>query len=164
MPPNAPPAPKLWYDLPYAVALRDFFSEYKMRAQQNTRYIEADIFQWQPAEQFDTIFFSFWLSHVPPGRFTEFWQLVRRCLAPGGRVFFIDSRHEPTSTAVDHRLPDSDTTILRRRLNDGREFQIYKVFYDPADLTARLAELGWQFDIRQTGHYFLYGAGCLRAP
>lgn len=43
VPPNAPPAPKLWYDLPYAVALRDIFSEYKMRAQQNTRYIEADI-------------------------------------------------------------------------------------------------------------------------
>lgn len=43
VPPNAPPAPKLWYDLPYAVALRDFFSDYKMRAQQNTRYIEADI-------------------------------------------------------------------------------------------------------------------------
>ena len=27
VPPNAPPAPKLWYDLPYAVALRDFFSD-----------------------------------------------------------------------------------------------------------------------------------------
>ncbi len=43
VPPSAPPAPKLWYDLPYAVALRDFFSEYRMRAQQNTRYIESDI-------------------------------------------------------------------------------------------------------------------------
>ena len=43
VPPNAPPAPKLWYDLPYAVALRDFFSDFKMRAQQNTRYIESDI-------------------------------------------------------------------------------------------------------------------------
>lgn len=43
VPPNSPPAPKLWYDLPYAIALRDFFSDFKMRAQQNTRYIEADI-------------------------------------------------------------------------------------------------------------------------
>ena len=43
VPPSAPPGPKLWYDLPYAVALRDFFSEYKMRAQQNTRYIESDL-------------------------------------------------------------------------------------------------------------------------
>ena len=30
-------------DLPYAVALRDFFSEYKMRAQQNTKYMESDM-------------------------------------------------------------------------------------------------------------------------
>ncbi|HQM89136.1 MAG TPA: lysine 5,6-aminomutase subunit alpha, partial [Exilispira sp.] len=37
VPPTAPPAPKLWYDLPYAVALRDLFSDYKFRAQQNTR-------------------------------------------------------------------------------------------------------------------------------
>ena len=29
------------YDLPYAVALRDFFSEYKMRAQMNTKYITS---------------------------------------------------------------------------------------------------------------------------
>ena len=29
-------------DLPYAVALRDFFPEYKMRAQQNTKYMESD--------------------------------------------------------------------------------------------------------------------------
>ena len=43
VPPSAPPAPKLWYDLPYAVALRDLFSDYRMRAQQNTRYIESDL-------------------------------------------------------------------------------------------------------------------------
>lgn len=126
------------------------------------RYLEADLFQWQPAEQFDTVFFGFWLSHVPPGRFAEFWQLVRSCLVPGGRVFFVDSRHEPTSTAVDHSLPAPEATVLRRRLNDGREFQIYKIFYDPTDLTARLGELGWHFEIRQTDHYFLYGSGHLR--
>jgi D-ornithine 4,5-aminomutase subunit beta len=43
VPPTAAPAPKLWLDLPYAVALRDLFSGYRMRAQQNTRYIEADV-------------------------------------------------------------------------------------------------------------------------
>jgi SAM-dependent methyltransferase len=123
------------------------------------RYVEADLFQWRPTEQFDVVFFGFWLSHVPPERFAEFWQMVRSCLAPGGRVFLMDSRREPTSTAVDHRLPEPEATVLRRRLNDGREFQIYKIFYDPANLTGRLRELGWHFDIRQTDHYFLYGYG-----
>ncbi|MCK9226138.1 MAG: D-ornithine 4,5-aminomutase subunit OraE, partial [Candidatus Muirbacterium halophilum] len=42
VPPTAPPIPKMYYDLPYAVALREFFSDYKFRAQQNTRYMEAD--------------------------------------------------------------------------------------------------------------------------
>ncbi len=55
VPPNAPPAPKLWYDLPYAVALRDFFSDYKMRAQQNTRYIEADVEEAIRTHTIDTL-------------------------------------------------------------------------------------------------------------
>lgn len=41
VPPTASPIPTLRYDLPYAVALRDFFSEYKMRAQMNTKYITS---------------------------------------------------------------------------------------------------------------------------
>ncbi len=41
VPPTAAPAPSLKFDLPYAVALRDFFSEYRMRAQMNTKYITS---------------------------------------------------------------------------------------------------------------------------
>ncbi len=55
VPPCAPPAPKLWYDLPYAVALRDIFSEYKFRAQQNTRYIESDIEEATRTHVIDTL-------------------------------------------------------------------------------------------------------------
>ena len=41
VPPSAAPAPLLKLDLPYAVALREFFSEYKMRAQMNTKYMTS---------------------------------------------------------------------------------------------------------------------------
>lgn len=123
----------------------------------SVRYVEANIFEWAPDEAFDTVFFSFWLSHVPPERFAEFWSLISRCLAPEGRVFFIDSRHEPTSTAVDHRLPGSEAITLRRRLNDGREYQIYKVFYDRSRLESRLDALGWEANVMTTEHYFIHG-------
>lgn len=43
VPPTASPAPCLRIDLPYAVALRDLFKGYRMRAQMNTRYIESDV-------------------------------------------------------------------------------------------------------------------------
>lgn len=42
VPPDAAPAPAMRMDLPYAIALRDLFGRYKMRAQQNTRYMESE--------------------------------------------------------------------------------------------------------------------------
>ncbi len=39
VPPTAPPAPCMRIDLPYAIALREIFKGYRMRAQQNTRYM-----------------------------------------------------------------------------------------------------------------------------
>lgn len=55
VPPNSPPAPKFWFDFPYAIALRDFFREYKMRAQMNTRYIESDVLEATRTHVIDTL-------------------------------------------------------------------------------------------------------------
>ena len=43
VPPTAAPAPCLHIDLPYAVALRDLFQGFRMRAQMNTKYIESSV-------------------------------------------------------------------------------------------------------------------------
>lgn len=123
-------------------------------------YVLADLWTWRPEAHYDAVFFGFWLSHVPPERFDDFWRLVGFCLAPGGRIFFVDSLPDETSTAVDHRLP-GETATLTRRLNDGREFQIVKVFYDPLVLEERLHAIGWQVTVQNTPSYFLYGSGTL---
>ena len=60
-------------------------------------YVQADLFNWRPERNFDTVFFSFWLSHVPPERFGGFWETVKACLNPGGRVFLIDSSYTKES-------------------------------------------------------------------
>lgn len=41
VPPTSAPAPCIKIDLPYAVALRDFFEDFIFRAQMNTRYMES---------------------------------------------------------------------------------------------------------------------------
>jgi D-ornithine 4,5-aminomutase subunit beta len=55
VPPTAPPAPKLRLDLPYAVALREVFAGCRFRAQQNTRYIEADTRETTVTHVLDTL-------------------------------------------------------------------------------------------------------------
>jgi SAM-dependent methyltransferase len=123
---------------------------------ERVQYIRADLFDWIPSERFDVVFFGFWLSHVPASKFAPFWELVRTSLAPRGRVFFIDSRKDATSTALDQQLRNDDISV--RRLNDGRTFKIYKVYYDTDDLQARLNGLGWSAVVRCTDRYFIYGS------
>lgn len=123
----------------------------------SVRYEVADLFRWQPDRQYDTIFFSFWLSHVPPERLEAFWSLVRAALAPGGRVFFVDALYEETSTAKNHQLEGPDAYAVTRHLNDGQEYRIVKVFYRPEILTEQLTAWGWQARIERTPTYFYYG-------
>lgn len=130
----------------------------------SVRWIVADLFHWQPDRQYDTIFFSHWLSHVPPDRLESFWSLVRAALAPSGRVFFVDARYDETSTAKDHQLEGPDAHAVTRRLNNGKEYRIVKVFYQPAELSRQLASWGWDVQIEQTPTYFYYGIATVREP
>jgi demethylmenaquinone methyltransferase/2-methoxy-6-polyprenyl-1,4-benzoquinol methylase len=123
------------------------------------RYIRADLFGWRPDGAYDAVFFGFWLSHVPPHRFEAFWKLVRSALKPCGRVFFVDSLRAETWAEKERlgRAPQDHTTP--RQLNDGREFRIVKIFYEPEELSSRLRDLGWDVRVRTTENHLLYGFG-----
>ena len=121
-------------------------------------YLVTDLFSWTPSPAvFDAVFFGFWLSHVPPDQFERFWGMVRTVLKPDGRVFFVDSLREDSSTARDHE-PLDGSGVVRRKLNDGREFEIVKVFYEPLVLERWLSGHGWHADVHATGKFFLYGS------
>ena len=126
----------------------------------SVRYVHQDIFTFESEHQYDFIFFSFWLSHVPTARFDEFWEIVRKSLKPGGRFFFIDSLKEGRSTAVDHHLPnEDDSETLVRKLNDGSEYRIFKIFYKPDSLQEKLEALEFRAKVTQTDSFFLFGHG-----
>jgi demethylmenaquinone methyltransferase/2-methoxy-6-polyprenyl-1,4-benzoquinol methylase len=125
-------------------------------ASDRVHYHEADLFRWQPSGTYDFVFFGFWLSHVPPHRFASFWATVRAALASGGRVFFVDNARNPEIAARNHRLPERGF-VMKRALNDGRQFRVVKLFYEPSDLERRLTALGWTGSVRGTGEYFVYG-------
>jgi SAM-dependent methyltransferase len=123
----------------------------------NVRYVEADLFVWRPDARYDCVFMSFWLSHVPHARFHAFFAMVREALAPGGFAYIVDSAHDPTSTAANHPTPDRNAGIVTRKLDDGREFRIVKVFYEPPVLARRLRGVGFAARISKTPRYFISG-------
>lgn len=133
-------------------------------ASDRVSYIQADLFSWRPERRYDAVCFGFWLSHVPVERLDAFLATVAAALEPGGKVFFVDSRPEPTGTAADQRLPETGSQVMTRRLNDGREFQIVKNFHEPAALAVRFAAAGLTMTIRETPTYFIHGVGARDQP
>jgi SAM-dependent methyltransferase len=118
------------------------------------RFLQANLFEWEPDRRYDAVFFGFFLSHVPPERFDAFWALVGRALKLGGRVLFADDGFR----SADELVYGDDADRIRRRLNDGTAFDIVKVPHQPGDLEARLRALGWDVRVTATGPFY-WGEG-----
>jgi 2-polyprenyl-3-methyl-5-hydroxy-6-metoxy-1,4-benzoquinol methylase len=122
---------------------------------ERVRFIQADLFSWEPDSRYDVVFFGFWLSHVPPERFEDFWSMVAGCLKPQGRVFFADD---------DYRTPEElvegpSSPVIRRQLDDGTSYRLVKVPHQPANLQEQLGRLGWHITITPTSGRLYWGAG-----
>ncbi len=84
---------------------------------------------------------------------------VYNSVLPGGKVTIIDSYFEITSSAKDHPLQDKNEIYQQRQLNDKREFQIFKIYYQPDVLLNKLTQAGFQAEVGLTDTYFIYAQG-----
>lgn len=120
---------------------------------------EADLFTWQPQRMYDGVFMGFFLSHVPNERLDAFLHTVASAVRPGGIIFFVDSRPDPTSSTPDQPLPVAENPKMTRRLNDGRSFQIIKVYRGAAEMESAFQRQGVDMTVGETANYFQFGRG-----
>jgi demethylmenaquinone methyltransferase/2-methoxy-6-polyprenyl-1,4-benzoquinol methylase len=124
-------------------------------ASSSVQFLQADVFEWEPPRRYDTVFFAFWLSHVPPTRLPDFWNTVAAMLMPGGKAVFIDDG--PAEAAGEDVLVDQPVPAVLRRLDDGSRYRIVKVFHDARVLTGDLTALGWSARVRTMEGNFIAG-------
>jgi SAM-dependent methyltransferase len=120
-------------------------------ADPRVRYIEADLFSWQPDRAYEVVVFCFWLSHVPLARFDDFWGLVESCLTETGKVFFAD---EGAEVPRKERFVDPERTVVERTLGDGSTHMVVKVFWDSRELEQRVTDLGWRCSVREAEPFY----------
>lgn len=119
------------------------------------RFLQADVFTWEPDRRYDVVFFAFWLSHVPMARFETFWSLVDRCLEAGGRVAFADDGYR----APEELIEGEDSEVIRRQLTTGASFRAVKTAHTPDALEGLLQPLGWDIHVKYVGGPFFWGEG-----
>jgi SAM-dependent methyltransferase len=144
----------------------------------NVTWVIGDIFHFRAERKFNTVFFGFWLSHVPADRFEAFWELVGDCLRPDGRVVFVDNAHPDLARAVRPEFFDAGkwrtdgpsvegidsvtnltTGIATRLAADGHSYNLVKIWRNPVELRSRLAAMGWDIEVATTEWAFIYGRG-----
>jgi 2-polyprenyl-3-methyl-5-hydroxy-6-metoxy-1,4-benzoquinol methylase len=118
-------------------------------------FVQADLFAWRPDRRYDTVFFGFWVSHVPEEHFESFWSLVGECLRPGGNVFFFDDNYREEAELIEGK----SSPIVERRTKDGTPFRLVKVPFRAEDLERRLRAIGWDIVVTPTAGPFYWGTG-----
>jgi SAM-dependent methyltransferase len=74
-------------------------------------FIQTDVFAWEPPRRYDTVFFAFWLTHVPPARFADFLVDAGGGLG-AGRAGLLPGRQQPGTRGRTFRARPGDPRSL----------------------------------------------------
>ncbi len=121
------------------------------------QFQQADLFQWQPTQQYDLVFFANWLSHVPPQRLNAFLSTVARAVRPGGFLAVVD-QYTPMQEDQEIIVRDAEEGAIyaRRSLLNGQTFLIVKVFYDLQIIENMLNALGFVVTVDKLDDLFFF--------
>lgn len=105
---------------------------------------------------FDSVLVGFFLSHVTDSQIDLFFNRLRNALKPGGRVLILDSNW----TRYRGSRPKEGTTV--RTLNDGRQYEIYKRYFEGADFDRMSDACEMDFSVQYEGKLYLGVTGTRR--
>ena len=121
------------------------------------QFQQADLFQWQPRQQYDLVFFANWLSHVPPHRLDAFLGTVARAVRPGGALAMVDQYAPmPEDRDIIVRDVEGGAIYAKRSLRGGQTFLIVKVFYDLQIIEHLLDTLDFTVTVHKLDDIFFF--------
>jgi len=120
------------------------------------QFQQADLFEWQPRQQYDLVFFANWLSHVPPQRLDAFLGAIARAVRPGGSLVIVD-QYAPMQEDREIIVQTGEGAIYAKRsLRDGQTFTIVKVFYDLQIIEHLLEALDFTVTVHKLDDIFFF--------
>ncbi len=117
--------------------------------------IRGDVFHYPLLNnRYDSALIGFLISHLNDAEENRFLKILREILRPNGRFVIIDS------VWTDERGAErSRDGLQKRRLNDGREYEIYKRYFTKKDFEDMAKEHQMNLSVVQEGRVFITAAG-----
>lgn len=115
----------------------------------------CDAYALKVAGQFSSAVGLFWFSHVPKGRRREFLSNLHAQLTPGALVIFVDNNYvESSNNPMSEHVDAGGNTYSRRRLQDGREFEVLKNFPSEDELRELLNGMAVNVQLRSLQYFW----------
>jgi ubiquinone/menaquinone biosynthesis C-methylase UbiE len=119
-------------------------------------YQQADVFQWEPRQEYDLVLFANWLSHVLPKDLDAFLGKISRAVRPGGHLAVIDQSAPFPEDREIMTAGEGGSLYARRSLRNGEAFTIVKVFYEVTNLQEMLAALRFEVTLHHLSDLFFF--------
>ncbi|MBT4504470.1 MAG: class I SAM-dependent methyltransferase [Gemmatimonadetes bacterium] len=118
-------------------------------------FIRADVLEHPFTEDcYDSALVGFFLSHLTDAQLEKFFQTLKRTLRPGGHFLILDSIWS------DERARSRGKEGRQSRtLNDGRQFDIYKRYFDRAVFAEFEQRYYLTLEIAHAGRVFITAVG-----
>ena len=133
----------------------------KLGIEEKTKIIRDEILSYPFKEhEYDSAFIGFFISHLPDAELDAFFGILKRLLRPGGRLTVIDGVWSEMIIKI--RPVRSKVGMITRTLYDGRQFQVFKRYFEKQDLQDLAGRFGINLDIIYWGKVFLLATGHFR--
>ena len=129
---------------------------HKLGIEDKTEIIRDDIFNHIFKEnEYDSAVIGFFISHFNETGLTNFFNILKTLLKPGGKFTIIDS----IWNEVIARIRPNKAGIIKRSLKDGREFEIYKRYFEKQDLQDLAENFNINLEVIYLGKVFFLAIG-----
>lgn len=128
----------------------------KLGIESKTEIICNDFFSYPlRQDRYDSALIGFLLTHLTDADEENFFLILKRILKPEGKFVIIDNAWSKEMRAATR----NKTGLEKRKLHDGREFTIFKRYFEKKDLHGLAEKQGIKLDIIYWGKAFLADAG-----
>jgi len=118
-------------------------------------YVRGDILKdyWEQYS-FDSVLIGFFISHLINSQEELFFNKLSMALSPNGQFLILDS-----VWSEERAKTRAKSDKQKRRLNDGTEFDIYKKYFERADIESLGIKYGYKIKVHHFGKTFCAFSG-----
>jgi SAM-dependent methyltransferase len=121
----------------------------------NIRFEVADIYNFQPAKKYESLFGGFIWSHIPKQELDYFFETLNNFVLRGGTIVLMDNAYVEGSNLPITETDAHGNTFQTRKLDDGSTHKVLKNFATESFLKEKIKGFATEINFIQMKYFWI---------